>query len=279
MTGSLFTLSDAEGMVRGPRANDDKYSRGVVGFLTGSREYPGAARLGVEAALHTGVGMVRVLTQEGANTLIAERPEVVAHSGAVNALVVGSGWPPRGADEVSHLIATRVPEGAYPTVVDAGALAHAASFSGPKVLTPHHREMRRLCVHPHQHEEIEACAVGMAGHFDAVIVLKGHHTVVVTPDGIAFRLPPATPWLATAGTGDVLAGILGALLASPHPTPMTLEDLALRAAVAALIHLESARRLSLESGAGVPGPFTALHLARSVGPVVARLVDRTAVED
>ena len=278
--GSLLTLSDVLGWVRAPKPSDDKYSRGVAGFFTGSEQYPGAARLGVEAALHTGVGMVRYRGPSSlAEQLISHRPEVVKTPGHVSSLVVGSGWPQLSADEAARLTSSFDGSESVPVVLDAGALPHASLFQGPRVLTPHHREMVRLCSLSHRHDFAEECAIQRARDGGVVVLLKGHHTVVVTPQGVAYRLPPATPWLATAGTGDVLAGILGALLAAPTESPRSLEEVAKVAGLAALIHQEAAHRLSRQFGAGVPGPFTALELARSVGPVVASLAQPAPSED
>ena len=81
-----LSSADAAALVRVPTADDDKYSRGVVGFVTGSTRYPGAAVLGVEAALRTGVGMVRYLGPARPTDLVLQRrPEVVANDGRVQA--------------------------------------------------------------------------------------------------------------------------------------------------------------------------------------------------
>src|SRR3954453_5362537 len=88
----LWTLEDAARVLRRPTPADDKYSRGVVGFRTGSDAYPGAAVLGVEAAWSTGVGMVRYLGPDGAAPLVlSHRPETVTADGRVQSWVIGSG--------------------------------------------------------------------------------------------------------------------------------------------------------------------------------------------
>ncbi|MEO7147006.1 MAG: NAD(P)H-hydrate dehydratase, partial [Terrimesophilobacter sp.] len=81
-------------MLAAPREDDDKYSRGVLGIMTGSSEFPGAAVVGVDAALHTGVGMVRYLGPEvPTNLVLTRRPEAVTADGKVQAWLLGSGMP------------------------------------------------------------------------------------------------------------------------------------------------------------------------------------------
>jgi NAD(P)H-hydrate repair Nnr-like enzyme with NAD(P)H-hydrate dehydratase domain len=117
-----LSSADVAALVRVPTSSDDKYSRGVVGFVTGSTRYPGAAELGVEAALRTGVGMVRYLGPARSTELVLQRrPEAVTTEGRVQAWVVGS-----GIESVSDLEAE--PKGwlqaahasGHPLVIDAG---------------------------------------------------------------------------------------------------------------------------------------------------------------
>ena len=98
-TAYEWTADDAARHIAIPGEHDDKYSRGVLGLITGSEQYPGAAVLGVEAALHTGVGMVRYLGPARATELVLQRrPEAVTANGRVEAWVLGSGMDPIGRD-------------------------------------------------------------------------------------------------------------------------------------------------------------------------------------
>src|SRR5687767_15824194 len=105
---ALFGPDDAAIWISVPGPGDDKYSRGVLGVVTGSARYPGAAVLGVEAALHTGVGMVRYLGPGRPTRLVlARRPEAVTTDGRVQAWVLGSGQDPaERADGTGALLDT-----------------------------------------------------------------------------------------------------------------------------------------------------------------------------
>jgi hydroxyethylthiazole kinase-like uncharacterized protein yjeF len=232
----LFGSSDAAAWVAVPDDHDDKYSRGVVGFVTGSARYPGAAVLGVEAALRTGVGMVRYLGPGRATRLVLQRrPEVVTAEGRVQAWVLGSGWDTgRKADELTAMLLEPVFATPVPTLLDAGAISLWPKVPGPRVLTPHAGELARLLevdVEEVRGDREDALrrAVELTG---ATVLLKGAETLVAAPGTAVVRVRNATPWLATAGAGDALAGILGALLATHADAP----DLAPLAATAAWIH-------------------------------------------
>lgn len=231
----IFGPSAARTCVFAPRRHDDKYRRGVVGFATGSIEYPGAARLGVEAAAHAGCGMVRYLGpgEVGAD-LVRARPETVLRTGRCTALVAGSGITdlnddPTRAAEVSTLI-----ERGLPVVLDAGALTlplpNDAAHERRVVLTPHAREFARLArridqlgAHLDDDDAVAAEAIAgdpewwarrLAAATGATVLLKGVDTIVASADGAeCFRVTAPTSVLATAGSGDVLAGLIGALVA------------------------------------------------------------------
>jgi len=158
-------------------------------------------------------------------------------------------------------------------VLDAGALPLAGRASGITVVTPHHAECGRLL--DVTREEVDAeplrAAATLADQHGVIVVLKGHVTLVVSPatagQRFARQLTAPTTWLATAGTGDVLAGIMGALLAthaddlgqnSFHAAPL--------AATAVLIHGLAAVR------AGSGGPFGASDIAAHLGPVIAGIL-------
>lgn len=264
-----FTAADAARCIAVPTPDDDKYSRGVVGFVTGSTRYPGAAVLGVEAALHTGVGMARYVGADVPSTLVLQRrPETVLGVGKVQAWVLGSGQDSELEQEFSLKRAEAVAD-SLPTVLDAGALGLALGPHGPVVLTPHLRELGALL--GLEHGEVDqdpiAAARRAARDCNAVVLLKGHVTRVVAPAGDVLRVENAPSWLATAGSGDALAGILGALLATHAAEVAADADLLPKlAATAAYIHGAAA------TTASAGGPFTVLALCAAIPGVVAQLV-------
>lgn len=203
---------DVARLVPRPEPDTQKYARGVVGVRAGSATYPGAALLCVAGASCGLVGMVRYAGPKAtAERVRAIHPEVVG-PGRVQAWVVGPGGGEHAGEELEAALADGVP-----LVVDADALAHVGSTLGiPCVLTPHAGELAAMlgC----DRAEIEARPLGharlAARRFDAVVLLKGRHTLVARPDGLVRVTTTGVPWLATAGAGDVLAGLIGALLAS-----------------------------------------------------------------
>lgn len=262
-----FGPADAASWIAVPGPEDDKYSRGVLGLVTGSPRYPGAAVLGVEAALRTGVGMVRYLGPGRPTRLVLQRrPEAVTTTGRVQAWVIGSGQEGKRDDATAILVESAL-EQDVPVVLDGGGLDLSAQVRGPVVLTPHARELGRLL--GIERDEVladrEGSARRAAAETGAVVLLKGHETLVVGPDGddvLAVANAPA--WLATAGAGDALGGILGALVATHEGA--SLGDLRRLAASAAVIHGLAAERAS--GG----GPFTILDLCAAIPAVIADLV-------
>jgi hydroxyethylthiazole kinase-like uncharacterized protein yjeF len=246
-----------------PRLDDDKYSRGVLGVLTGSSEFPGAAVLGVEAAVRTGVGMVRYLGPSDVAWLVLQRrPEIVTVSGRVQAWLLGSGTDAGSrTPEQTMQIREALAQG-LPSVVDAGALDLLDDAAGPVVITPHHRELARL-LGTAQLAEIAGqpgiWAQRAAQELGVTVVLKGSTTQIAGPEGHLHSVSGAPGWLATAGSGDVLAGILGALLATHagaiESTPTVLAELA---ETAVHLHAEAARLAS--RGA----PIAALDIAEAI---------------
>lgn len=264
-----WTPAEARNFIAVPREGDDKYSRGVLGVITGSDDYPGAAVLGVDAALHTGIGMVRYLGPERPSALVlARRPETVTIDGRVQAWLLGSGMEASGHDSLTEArIATALSSG-HPVVVDAGAVDSAADSAGPVMMTPHHGELARS-LHVDVAEvsaEPEVWANRAAESFGATVVLKGHTTLVCGTGG-NYRITSPTTWLATAGTGDSLAGIIGALVAT-HSSAVSGNDglMARLAATAVLVHGYAALR------AGSGGPFTVLDLNAAIPAVIADLL-------
>ncbi|WP_375387752.1 NAD(P)H-hydrate dehydratase [uncultured Amnibacterium sp.] len=274
MTGADYTGEQAARAIAVPTASDDKYARGVLGVVTGSEQYPGAAVLGVEAASRTGVGMIRYLGPERPAALVlARRPEVVTSDGRVQAWLIGSGTAPdRDPAERERLLGLLGQ--ALPTVLDAGALDLVPEASGPVVLTPHFGELlpvlRAAGVTATKDDvaaDPERWAVRAARETGVTVLLKGATTIVADASGLRFRVRAGQPWLATAGSGDVLGGVLGALLATHGPaiaeSPALLGDLA---AAAAWIHGDAGR---IASGGG---PIQALDVAEAVPAVIRRLL-------
>ncbi|MEX5295135.1 NAD(P)H-hydrate epimerase [Kocuria sp. CPCC 205268] len=224
-----------------PGAASHKYSRGVVGVVAGSPTYPGAALMCTRAAVDAGAGMVRHLGDAATRSLVClTSPEVVGSEDHpddvhVQAWVVGPGAVGDAAQE-SRIGA--VLAGGLPAVVDAGALDAAARAAadgilGPgKVLTPHAGELEQILAwlaalggggDAPDRAAIEAeparWARAAAEATGAVVVLKGATTLVAAPDGTLLSQADGSPWLATAGSGDTLAGIMGAALAGCAEDP------------------------------------------------------------
>lgn len=223
----VFSARDARSCIIIPSDLDHKYSRGVLGVITGSAQYPGAAVLTTAAASATGVGMVRFHSSSGlAHLVLHESPEVVVQPGPVNAWLAGSGVGIKKYSDYTtwlrHRWFTLLKNQSVPTVLDAGALNLAGSFSQPTVITPHAGELARLLSRRGlsvSSELLEADPVHWAQkaseYLGVTVLLKGARTVVANREYV-IELPKATPWLATAGSGDVLAGIVGALVATNY---------------------------------------------------------------
>ncbi|NQX12778.1 NAD(P)H-hydrate dehydratase [Microbacteriaceae bacterium VKM Ac-2855] len=270
-----FGTSDAARVIRPPRADDDKYSRGVLGIATGSEQFPGAAVLGVEAAVRTGLGMVRYVgPSRPAGLVLARRPEVVTVAGRVQAWLIGSGTGAGERSDSERDELHRYLRSGVPIVLDAGALDLVAEATGPTVITPHFRELARLL------GDVDAAAVAAdpigsarraAERFGVVVLLKGNSTHVIGGDA-AYVVSGSTPWLATAGSGDVLGGVLGALLsgaaadAESAGSALGLEELARVAAAGAVLHARAG------SAASRGGPIAALDIAEQLPAVVARIL-------
>ncbi|MFF7310497.1 NAD(P)H-hydrate dehydratase [Streptomyces sp. NPDC008137] len=204
-----------------PRAESDKYRRGVVGIAAGSARYPGAAVLAVSGALRGGAGAVRYVGPAG-DAVIARFPETLVsdqgpkHAGRVQAWVVGPGAGDDAAT-VGEVLAADVP-----VLIDADGLrlADAEAVRGrraPTLMTPHAGEAAALLgVERAEVEGARLAAVReLAGRYGATVLLKGSTTLVADSGGGAVRVnPTGTSWLATAGSGDVLSGLAGSLLAA-----------------------------------------------------------------
>lgn len=188
-----------------------KYTRGVVGVRAGSGTYPGAALLAVAGAACGLAGMVRYVGPEAiADRVRAAHPEVVG-AGRVQAWVVGPG----GGDDAGGMLADARADD-VPVVVDADALRHVTGPVPGCVLTPHAGELAAML--GVERAEVEAGPLAFARdaarRWNCHVLLKGHHTLVADPHGRVRVTTTGVPWLATAGAGDVLAGLVGALLAA-----------------------------------------------------------------
>ena len=283
--------ADLAALLPAPGRNDQKYSRGVLGIVAGSSQYPGAAQLCCAGALACGAGMVRYLGPAPVATLIhAQSPEVVCSEGTVGesrvqAWLVGPGLG--GEDQLQR--AREAFASGLPVVADAGALAVLPdSVPASVILTPHAGELATLLNArgvPVQRGQVEAdgwsYARQAADLTGATVLLKGATTVVASPTGATFSQSEGTPWLATAGSGDTLAGILGALAAALADDVERFAALGIAAddrwaalaAVAASLHGRAARQAS--SG----GPLRALDISAAVAAVWRNLLAEQPLGD
>ncbi|MEB8341548.1 NAD(P)H-hydrate dehydratase [Streptomyces endophyticus] len=214
--------ADVAALLPRPTGESDKYRRGVVGIVAGSARYPGAAVLAVAGALHGGAGAVRYVGP-AADAVLARFPEALvsagppAKAGRVQSWVIGPGLgdDPSGLHDV---LASDVP-----VLIDADGLrladpATVRDRAAPTVLTPHAGEAAALLGVTREQVETERLASvrELAARYDATVLLKGSTTLISPPDETrpARVNPTGSPWLATAGSGDVLSGLTGSLLAA-----------------------------------------------------------------
>jgi hydroxyethylthiazole kinase-like uncharacterized protein yjeF len=198
-----------------PDARSDKYSRGVVGLDTGSVDYPGAAVLTAAGAVRAGAGMVRYFGSPQVGARILDRfPNVLVGQGRVQALVLGSGW----GDRRERGVVARAVEAGVPLVVDADGLRHLPARGHPGVLlTPHTGELARLLGKDRSAVEADPLAAvrEAAATTGCTVLAKGATQYVATPgESRTWLAVPGPAWTAQAGSGDLLAGICGALLAA-----------------------------------------------------------------
>jgi hydroxyethylthiazole kinase-like uncharacterized protein yjeF len=196
------------------RENTDKYARGVLGVIAGSKEFPGAGALVCASALATGVGMIRYLGQ-ASETVIGDHPEVVRSIGRVQAWVIGPGLVDVSiTEEIATAFASE-----QPIIVDAGALQVLPRGRVNTLITPHAGELSSLLgVERHEIESRNFFYATLAAkRFGVTVLLKGSTTIIASPTGRIAVNPTGTPKLATAGSGDVLAGLIGALAATGLP--------------------------------------------------------------
>ncbi|MEV3857953.1 NAD(P)H-hydrate dehydratase [Streptomyces sp. NPDC050095] len=213
---------DLAALLPRPTAESDKYRRGVVGLVAGSARYPGAAVLAAAGALHGGAGAIRYVGP-AADAVLSRFPEALvsagppAKAGRVQAWVIGPGL----GDDASGLADVLASD--VPVLIDADGLrladpAAVRARTAPTVLTPHAGEAAALLGAAREQIETERLSSvrELAARYGATVLLKGSTTLIAPPDGSApVRVnPTGTPWLATAGSGDVLSGLTGSLLAA-----------------------------------------------------------------
>lgn len=209
-----------------PGALDDKYSGGVVGICAGSKDYLGASVLATLAAVNTTSSMVRYIG-EHPEYVLATTPEVVVHpvvrgAGQVQARMVGSG---RGTDRDARDELLAVLDMVQPLVLDADAITVLAknpdvleilrARNAPTLLTPHDGEFDRLAKAaglPAESPDRITSTERLARELNCTVLLKGRFTIIANPQRTVV-VDTASSWAATPGSGDVLAGILGALVA------------------------------------------------------------------
>jgi len=275
-----WTARDSAKCIIKPSDLDNKYSRGVLGVITGSAKFPGAAVLTTAAACAAGLGMIRFHSSSGlAHLVLHSTPSVVVQPGKVTAWLAGSGIDARKYSDITTWLRHRwyklLKSQSVPTVLDAGALHLAGSLAQPTLITPHSGELAKLLTgrgvlvsteaiegDPKKWVQFAAETLGVT------VLLKGAVTYVAN-DAILIQLPEATSWLATAGTGDVLSGIIGALVATNAVE--ILNDhyyLANLAATGAYIHATAAAKASLG------GPINAERILNSIPEVIAQLLKR-----
>lgn len=252
---------DVRALLPLPSYDDHKYTRGVVGVRAGSATYPGAAVLCVSGAATGLVGMVRYVGPDAVAAAVRKAfPEVVG-TGRVQAWAVGSGADDQAAEALRAALADAEKSEDVTVVVDADALAHVpVHLPGPRghrvVLTPHAGELAGLLAVERAEIEAEPLAHARlaAGRYGATVLLKGPRTVVASPGRTPRVNTTGTPWLATAGAGDVLCGLIACLAAAglePHDA----------ASVGAWIHGRAGERAA-QAGPVVAGDLT--HAIRGV---------------
>lgn len=263
-----------------PSATDDKYSQGVVGIAAGSATYPGAAMLACGSAVQATSGMVRY-AGPAADAVRSHWPEVVAtgsvrDAGRVQAWAVGPGigTGTSGRDVLLHVL-----ESGRPVCADADSITLLATDPDlwdardpdtPVVLTPHAGEFARLAGNTDADRVTAAREV--AARFDAVLLFKGNTTIIAAPDGRVLINASRHAWPATAGSGDVLTGLIGALLAAGI-------DPWLACGYATSVHSMAAELAATGAGGmgagGMGAPIGASALLKSI-PDAVRTVRATA---
>ncbi|MFG2285757.1 NAD(P)H-hydrate dehydratase [Streptomyces sp. NPDC048595] len=252
--------ADVAELLPRPVAESDKYRRGVVGVVAGSARYPGAAVLAVAGALRGGAGAVRYVGP-ARDAVLARFPETLVHAGPpdkagrVQSWVIGPGIGDE-SEALEDVLASDVP-----VLVDADGLRlltpqRIRRRTAETLLTPHAGEAAALL--GRGREDVEAARLAsvreLAERYAATVLLKGSTTLVAAAGGPVRVNPTGTSWLATAGSGDVLSGLTGSLLAAG----LTAYD---AGSVGAYLHGLAARRAAGPDGA----PITSMEVADHLG--------------
>lgn len=280
----VLDADDLADAVPEPGADDYKYSRGVVGIAAGSAQYRGAAFMATGSARHGNVGMVHVLDRgDGLAAAIVDRFwDVVVSADAPSTVSRATAWtvgPGLGIDAGGAATLSAVLATEQPVVVDADALrmlrddgpwSALRARSAPTVITPHEGEFAALGYHlgaGAQADRLGAARVA-AADLGVVVVLKGPGTVIAAPSGLAYVDTWGGPELGTAGSGDVLAGLTGALLAGAVARGGCSDPDAAAHVAAAAVGLHGiAGRLAARDGRPVTAPDIIDALPAAIGGV------------
>lgn len=236
-----------------PDQDAHKHRRGHLGCVTGGASSTGAARLSARAGLRVGAGLVTLFSPPGAvlvnaahSTAVMVKPfrgsdELADLASACDCCLIG---PAAGISDETAANVLTVLKHASAAVLDADALTVFrdqpeelfSSIRTPAVFTPHGGEFKRIFPGLLEDRTRESAAKEAAARSGAVVLLKGAVTLIASPDGQLVRNDHASPFLATAGTGDVLAGLIGGLMAQGMAAFSA-------ASAAAWVHGELGRRL------------------------------------
>ncbi len=232
---TALQAADVAGLLPRPSAESDKYRRGVLGLAAGSVRFTGAATLAIGGAIHGGAGMVRLVSAapavavarqhwpETVITVVEPGPDAGRAAEAAGQVQAWAAGPGMGTDETAVSLLSAVLASDVPVLVDADGITVLAAHrellprAAPTLITPHAGELARLL--GADRADIEArrleFAQRAAAELGITVLLKGSTTVIAGPaDGEPVLVnPTGTAWLATAGSGDVLSGLAGALLA------------------------------------------------------------------
>ena len=282
MSAIKWKAKDAARCIIVPSELDHKYSRGTLGVITGSAQYPGAAVLTTSAAVATGLGALRFHSNSGlAHLVLHQTPEVLVQPGPVTAWLAGSGVSSKKYSDFTTWLRHRwfllLDRQSVPTILDAGALHLAGSLEQPTLITPHVGELSKLLeargliasaelIESNPHEWAQKASELLA----VTVLLKGSKTFIAQ-DSYVIELPVATPWLATAGSGDVLAGIIGALVATNYIEILNdVTRLADVAATGAFIHNRAA--LIASGGASGKAPISASMIISAIPEAIGKIL-------
>lgn len=258
---------DLAGIVPRPGPADHKYSQGVTGIAAGSRQYPGAAVLAVSGALHTKAGLVRYVG-EATDSVVQAWPSAIVSGGSIDEAGRVQAWgvgPGLGLGDDAQRVVAEVLGTDLPVVADADALTILARTPGllgprvaPTVVTPHQGEFARLAPDLDLAADPVSAACELASRLRCTVLAKGATTIVADADGRVRLNLTGTPWLATGGTGDVLTGVIAALLSSGASAFDAASAGAFLHGIAGRLASEDAPTTSAAVGAALPDAIRAV---------------------